>query len=82
MHDREKESFTLRIKAFLSLPLKQLSKRQQFVKSLLTKVSTVKIDQGVRCYPLAELSESARLCVTTPYSLFTELLCLVRPHVA
>ena len=30
---------------------------------------------GVGCYPLAELSESARPCVTTCDSLFIRLLC-------
>ena len=45
------------------------------VKLFLTRVSTVKFNPGVRCYPLAELSESARPCVTTYDSLFTGLLC-------
>ena len=35
----------------------------------------MKFDPGMICYPLTELSESARPCVTTPKSLFIGLLC-------
>ena len=45
------------------------------VKLFLARVSTVKINPGVGCYPLAELSESARPCVTTCDSLFIGLVC-------
>ena len=49
------------------------------VKLSLTRVSPVKFNPGVGYYPLAELSECARPCVTTFDSLFIGLLCwLVR----